>query len=707
MTVQGAILGTCPYMAPELLEGKSADARCDIFAFGAVLYEMITGRRAFQGGSQPLIIASILEHEPPPITAMLQASAGSSVAALDHLVRTCLAKDPDERRQTAHDVLLELRWIAAGGSQADRRRSRISLAALCGGIVLVFGLLVYFAVVHRGPRAEPRLLRVSVLPPEKTTFVASSLPALSPDGRRMVFAASSEGKTQLWVRNLDSLQAAPIPGTESGYHPFWSPDSAAVGFFSTGKLRKVKLSGGPAVALCDAQQGRGGSWSPNGTIVFAPLTGDALYRISADGGVPTRITTLDASLEQVSHRWPWFLPDGHHYLYTGRSSDPARNAIFVADLESPQKARVLEAGSNAAFAPPGFLLFVRERTLMAVNFDAAKLRTAGEPFPVASPVDLITANVQGNFSASQSGTVVYYSGGAGLNSQLTWFDRAGQKLGVTGEPGSFVQPAISPNGEEVVVDKLDSLSGTYDIWLYDLARGAASRMTFDRKQDGYPVWSPDGSHIVFASDRRGVYNLYEKSVGGAAKEELLLESPLPKFPCDWSRDGRYLIYYQIDPKTKYDLWVLQDPLGPAAGRKPFPYLTSEFDEHRAKLSPDGNWLAYASNETSRDEVYVQSFPSPGNKWRVSVNGGSRPVWRRDGKELFYIAPDRKLMVAAVTPKPRFQTGQPAPLFETRLSLTRFFDVTPDGNKFLLVDPMQDAATPMTLLVDWTAAIQHH
>jgi Tol biopolymer transport system component len=339
---------------------------------------------------------------------------------------------------------------------------------------------------------------------------------------------------------------------------------------------------------------------------------------------------------------------------------------------------------------------------MAEAFDAGRLRTSGEPFPIAGQVDSITGNVQGSFSVSETGVVAHYSGGAGLNSQLTWYDRRGTRLEAMGEPGNYIKPAISPDGAALAVDRLDSQSGAYDLWLYDLARGTPSRFTFDPKQDGYPVWSPDGTHIAFAGNRNGHFDLYQKSTVSGGKEEVLVESLLDKFPSDWSRDGRYLIYYQVDPKTKYDIWAL--PL--SGDRKPFPLLTSEFNEHRAGLSPDGRWLAYTSDETSLDEIYVQSFPSLGSKWKVSVHGGSRPVWSRDGKELYYIAADRKLMVATVKAGTRFETGTPLPLFDVRQGATRFFDVTPDGRRFLLIDPLPEAVTPpITLLVNWTAALR--
>ena len=698
------IVGTAQYMAPELLEGKEADARSDIFAFGALLYEMATGRRAFQGNTQAVIIAGILEREPPPISSLDLRMP----LALTHLVQTCLSKDPEERRQSAHDVLLELKWMAQDVSQLGgpalvprrvKRARRLWIAASgLAAVALVLGWLYY----QRRPEELP-MVRTSVLAPEKTTFVASSLPAISSDGRKLAFASSAERRGQLWVRELDSLAANAVAGTEGANDPFWSPDGRAVAFFAAGKLKKVELRGGPAVVLCDALQGRGGTWSPNGTIVFAPNTNGPLYRVPSTGGNPTPVTTLDQSREEVSHRFPWFLPDGHHFLFTGRSTDPAKNAIYVGDTESNQQRRIAPVSSNAAYAPPGFLLFVRERVLMAQFFNARSFQLSGEPFPIAEPVDFITGNVQGSFSVSQNGTLAYYSAGAGLNSRLTWFDRGGKALGNVGPAGSYFAPALSPDGGTLAADILDSQTGTYDLWLYDLARNTGSRFTTDPKHDDHPIWSPDGTRIAFSSDRKGHYDLYQKSVNGAEKEELLLESPLPKFPSDWSKDGRFIVYYQLDPKTKFDLWLLPRS-GDAGSRKPVPLLQTPFNESWAKISPDGRWLAYTSDETGSSEVYVQSFPSLGGKWKVSVDGGSRPVWRRDGKELFYIGTNLKLMAATVKPGSSFQTSSSKPLFDTRLTSSRLFDVSQDG-RFLVINPIEEPTPPMTVVVNWNSKIR--
>lgn len=702
ITTPGTLFGTCHYLAPELLAGKEPDRRCDLFSFGAVLYEMITGRRAFEGNTQAITCANILEHDPPPIEPL--ESGAARFAALDHVVRTCLAKDPEERRQTAHDLVLDLRWLAEIESQGPAERvsatRRPRLAWIFAALVLLGISIAAVVALVRHPDSRARVMRASVLAPEGANFVASSVPALAPNGRRVVFAASSQGKSQLWVRDLDSPSPWPVAGTDGAFDPFWSPDSNDVAFFANGRLKRVRLTGGPATILCEALQGRGGTWSRGGVIVFAPNIAAPLYRVPAQGGKAEPATTLDAAAGEVSHRWPWFLPDGRHFLYTSRNAAPEKTALYAGDLESKQTQRIQNIGSNATYSPPNFLLFVTQRALMAQAFDAGRLRATGEPFQIADQVDLITANLQGSFSASQTGVVAYYSGDASrINSQLAWFDRSGKKLGTVGEPGNYVKPAISPDGRSLAVDRLDPRSGTYGIWQYDLGRDNPTRLTFDARQDGYPVWSPDGGAIAFAGTHAGHSQIYRKSIGSTAREEVLLESNLDKFPSDWSRDGRYLIYYQIDPVTKYDVWAL--PL--TGNSKPFPILQTGFNEHRATLSPDGRWLAYTCDETGQDEVYVQSFPTPGKKWKVSVGGGGRPVWSRDGKELFYMAADRQLMATTVKAGAAFETAAPKPLFATHVSVTRFFDVSPDGRRFLLVDPLPDPITPpMNLLINWNA-----
>jgi Tol biopolymer transport system component len=506
-------------------------------------------------------------------------------------------------------------------------------------------------------------------------------------------------KTQLWVRDLDSVAAHPLAGTEGAVNPFWSPDSRFVAFFAGGKLKKIDVSGGPAQTLCDAVAGRGGSWNRTGVIVFTPGITDSLYRVPAAGGSATVLIALDKSVGEDSIRFPWFLPDGHHFLYTARNADRDKSAIYVGDLESTERHRILIANSKAAYAPPGLILFLRERTLMAQPFDASKLQTTGDPVPVAENVDFRNG-YEGFFSVSQNGVLAYLLSSV-PNRQLGWFDRGGKPLGTVGTPGDIFTPSISPDGTLVAEDHSDAQAANIDIWLHNLARATTSRFTFGGR-NYFPVWSPDGTRIVFASDRDGVGRLYLKPTDGAGKEELLLKSLSPNLPTDWSRDGRFVIFHQNDAKTKTDIWVL--PLsgdGLVVPGKPFPFLQTEFNETYPKLSPDGKWLAYTSDETGRDEVYVQMFPSPGGKSQVSTSGGSRPVWRRDGRELFYAAGDGKLMAVDVKTGPKLEAGAPKPLFDTRLGVSGRFDISPDGRRFLLANTVGEAdGTPITVIVNW-------
>ncbi|MGO9259373.1 MAG: protein kinase domain-containing protein [Bryobacteraceae bacterium] len=699
MTQTGTILGTAAYMSPEQARGKPVDKRADIWAVGVVLYEMLTGKMLFGGGETVSdSLAAVLTREPD-----FNALPKDTPPRVRLLLERCLRKDPKQRLRDIGDARLTLDEAEPGVPApapvvpATRPRLPWILAA-----VFALSTLALAALWLRRPVEEARTIKFSVLPPEKAGFVADSLPAVSPDGRHLAFAAGSEGKTQIWIRDLNALAARPLPGTDGGFDPFWSPDSRFVAFFTPGKLKKVDIVGGPALTVCGASNGRGGSWNQNGVIVFTPSFGNSLSSVPATGGTATPLTTLEESLSETSHRFPWFLPDGRHFLFTARSGDEKKTAIYVGDLESKERRRLFAAASNAVYTPPGFLLFMRERTVMAQAFDATALRTTGDPFPVAEQVDYAQASIQGQFAVSQTGVLAYYSGGAALDSQLTWFDRDGKPLGTVGPPGTMQAPAISPDGGTVAVDRLDAQAGTYDLWLHDLAHSTDSRFTFDPSHDWCPVWSPDGSRILFASNRTGRWGLYQKPATGAGKEELLYETAGLTFTTDWSRDGRFAIFHSLAAKTGDDLWVL--PL--LGDRKAFPFLQTEFAEMYGKLSPDGRWLAYASDETGVYEVYVQTFPGKEGKWQVSAKGGTRPVWSRDGKELFYIAEGHKLMAVEVRSGVQFEHGVPKALFEARTPTGASFDVTRDGKRFLLINSLaQEANAPMTVVINWHAGVK--
>ncbi|MBZ5607139.1 MAG: protein kinase [Acidobacteriia bacterium] len=690
-TQAGVILGTAAYMSPEQARGKPVDQRADIWAFGCVLFEMLTGRQAFSGETVSDILAGVLVKEP---------NLDATPAKVRPLLEKCLAKDPKQRLRAIGDWPLLLDEPVAATAPAQSRTGWLwpTVAAL---LLLVTLALAY--VAYRHVTEEARVLRFPVLPPEKASFTGP--PAISPDGRRIAFIARLDGKDSLWVRDLDSLAARAFPDTDGASYPFWSPDSRAIGFFASGKLKRIDATGGPGFTLADAPSPRGGSWSRNGVILFAPTILSGLRRVTAAGGSVTPVTELDHALSENAHRTPWFLPDGRHFLFTARSNDPEKNAIYVGDLDSKSRTRVLSESSNAVFVQAGYLIFMRAGTLMAQPFDPGKAQTTGDAVPVAEQVAYDSLNLVGRFAVSQNNILVYASGGASFgDAQLTWFDRSGKVTGTVGIPGISQWAAISPDGNTVVADRLDPQTGFFDLWLHDLTRGTASRFTFNSKTNQFPVWSPDGSHIAFHSTREGVGHVYRKAVGRAAQDEALDKNASGKRPDDWSRDGRYIIEETppSTPKTGDDIWVL--PL--FGDLKPFPYLQTEFNEHFAKLSPNGRWLAYASDETKRNEIYVQTFPAPGGKWQVSTNGGARPVWSRDGKELFYIGADQKMMVVEVTGGAKFEASVPSPLFDTRLtSGNTWFDVSKDGRFLIPASVEQSTSVPMTVVVNWTAGLK--
>jgi len=722
-TMHGVILGTAAYMSPEQARGKAVDKRTDIWAFGCVMYELLCGRPAFEGEDITEILAAVVKTEPD-----WSRLPESTPPAIRVLLRRCLQKDKTLRLQAAGDARIEIHEAltspAAAEPGAAQRKNRERLAWSVTAIAIVATLALSF-VHFRGPTEETRILKMSVLPPEKAVFNARSLPAVSPDGHRLAFVLTLDGKDTLWVRDLDSLAARPLPGTEGAHEPFWSPDSRFIAFFAGGKLKKIDVAGGPALTLCDAALGYGGSWSKGDVIVFAPTSTGGLFRVPVAGGTATPVTALDSATAETSHRFPWFLPDGRHFLYTALNTDREKTAVYVGDLDSKTRRLVVVALSNAVYAQPGYLLFLREGTLMAQPFNAGKVQASGDPFPIAEQVDSNFSGgvaAQGQFSSSQNGVLAYTSGGGGgRNVQLTWFDRSGKTTGTLGAPGVLQWPAISPDGNTVAADRDDQQTGFFDLWLHDLARGTASRFTFNSKTNAYPVWSPDGSHIAFSSTRDGGggSNVYQKATSGVAQDEALDKANpgLGKRPEDWSRDGRYIIELVVGPK--YAIWVL--PL--FGDRKPFPYLQTDFNENWARLSPNGQWLAYVSDETKRDEVYVQTFPTRGGKWQVSTNGGSRPVWSRDGKELFFIGgvtntptllgADQKLMAVevksdAVKGGAKFEAGLPKPLFDTHLPanvLNVLFDVSKDGRFLMPIQLEQTASVPMTVVANWTAGLR--
>jgi len=716
LTEEGMLVGTFQYMAPEQLEGQEADARSDLFAFGAVLYEMATGKKAFEGKTQASLIAAVLDREPVPI-AQLQPLAPP---ALDRIIGTCLAKDPDDRFQSAHDVMLQLEWIRDAGSQAGvpvpvatRRKSRERLAwgvaTVCVAVAIVAGTLLF-----RDTAPEPQVLRAEIAPAANSVFSLSpgspGPVVVSPNGRNLAWAAVGiDGNTTLWVRSLDETASREIEGSEGVAYPFWSPDSRSIGYFAEGKIKKVIASGGPSITIGEVSNPKGGTWSEDGTILFAPAHNRPIYRISDEGGEPIQVTELNESREENSHRHPRFLPDGRHFTYFTRvgamGTAVEGSGIWVASLDGGEPQRLTHASSQAEFAS-GHLLFARGDALLAQPFDPDRLELTGDPQTLVEGVVAMSGAAIAAYSASQQGLLAYQIGGGDLLTELAWFNREGARLKTLGDPAFHNGPQISPDQTRAAVTIADRETGAGDIWIYDLDRGVRTRFTFDASEDVTAIWSPDGQRLFWASSRVADFDIFVKAVDGVDSDQEVLVSDVVQIPQSVSPDGRYLVYWRGSGAgvAGSDIRLLSL----AEGGEPIDLVVSEFDEGGARISPNGRWFAYSSDESGRSEIYVSSFPEPGRKWQVSAEGGYEPRWKADGRELYFLTPTAKVMVAQVdTTGSSFKVGEVEALFDApRMPLSGAdYDVTSDGQRFLMNTVGDSAFEPITLVVNWTAELE--
>jgi Tol biopolymer transport system component len=688
-TQAGVILGTAAYMAPEQARGKAVDKRADIWAFGVLLHELLTGKRPFQGEDVTEILASVVKE---------QADLGRVPAQVRPLIARCLEKDPKKRLRDIGDVwqLLEIAPAASVPHQRARPLPWLIAAVLAIGV----GVALWAPWRTAPPEAQP--LRFQIYPPEKTTFAnnGDNPPAISPDGSKLAFTTlGQDGRVRIWIRDLDALDARVLAGTEEAIYLFWSPDSRFIGFSSGGELKKIAAAGGPAQTLCVCPAANA-AWSKEGVIVSTNSQG--MMKVSAEGGTVTQLTSVDPSRGEFLHYLPSFLPDGHHFLYLRVSSMPEKGGLFVGSIDAKPEQQTLQRlrGGNATYAGSGRLLIFRAPglPLMTQAFDADQLKPTGDPTQtIERALSFPTVSTNG----------VLASGGNGaFGRQLTWFDRQGKPEGTVGAPGGPSDARISPSDGTVAFTR----SVPPDIFLYEASRGAY-QFTFKLDSQN-PVWSPDGSRLAFFSFLGGGNSIYQKAANGVGKEELLNKGETPLRPSDWSRDGHYLFLSAIDPKTKSDIWVM--PL--SGDKKPFPYLNQDYNENSPRLSPNGQWLAYQSDKSGRYEVYVDTFtgapsasPAARGNWQVSTNGGTRPVWSRDGKELFFISADRKMMVTEVNNSAanRFDASAAKALFEAHISgdPSNQFDVSKDGRFLMMVPVQQDVSTPITVVINWTAALK--
>ena len=747
LTKEGSTVGTAGYMSPEQVQGQDADHRADIFSLGVVLFEIFTHQLPFKGVHETAIAYEIVNVDSPPMSSINP----EITPELDAIVLECLEKDPKERTQSAAQVAIDLKRYRSHSSR--QRQSRIAAAPLIqqqlqgpamrgqavdehpaesnGRLrssllpwivsgVCVLGMLAVGLVTLFSPTSEKKVIRALLPAPEKVNFFLygnEGGPAtISSDGQQLAFVATdSLGRRFLYVWALSENSPRRLAGTEGALHPFWSPDNHYLGFFDQTKLKKIDASGGAPFTICDARNARGGTWNADGIIIFSPGPVDPLFSVPVSGGFPAQITKLDFAQRVNSHRWPSFLPDGKHFLYFARTtasgSQSEGDAICVASLDGKENKILVRASSNAQYAA-GYLLYTRGASLVAQRFDQAALELKGDPTTVAEGIAFDQSTLHSLFTASQNGILIYQTGSVELGSRLLLYDRNGKRLGSIGDRAEFLQPRISIDGKRAAVDIYNFQSHNIDLWTFDIGRDSKTRFTFAPSYEQYPIWSHDDKLIYFNANPKGVFDLYRKVSGGEGSDELILQSSEDKIPLDVSHDGKYLLYQSNGGlKTQADLWTLPlDGDQPFKDRKPVPYLQTEFNETDGRFSPDGRWIAYTSNESGQNEIWLRSFPPSSGRWQVSIAGGSAPRWRGDGKELFYMSSGNAIMAAEIAFKATtVEVSNVRPLFETPLIVQLLFpgyDVFADGNRFLVnVQSETQNQVPLSLVVNWDAELK--
>ena len=689
-TKEGQVAGTLQYMSPEQLHGKPADARSDLFSFGCVLYEMLSGKRAFEGPSAASVVAAILEREPSPLN--LQ-------PPLERVVKACLAKNPDDRFQNALDLKRALTWALEQPIATKTKRQWWIGATVV--MLAVGGTGAWIATHLRQPAADDRVIRFQIAPPEGGGILGGGNLggglAISPDGHTAVFVGATNGRAGLWVRPLEAANARLVPGTEDADHPFWSPDSTSIAFAAGSFLKRVDLSRQTTSTICDLTGAFwGGSWSNDGVILFG-IRSFGIFQAPASGGTPSQLTTVDKAHGEINHRDPQSLPRGR-FLYTVVSADSQNGGIYAASLAKPSGRVQLVANASTGWYTAGvngkdYLLWIRDRTLMAQQFETDGLQLIGKPHSLASPATI----------ASASNRVLFYASSVALL-QLKWLDRQGKETGLLGERAAWVFNRISPDGRRVATVRAADLA---NIWLLETGRGVASRLTYGPATHLRPIWSPDGRTLLCSLGPS--FNLFRISLERGGDADRVIEAPTRQVPDDWSRDGQFLLYTEVAPDTGSDLWIL--PVTPegrlSPGGKPRPFIRERFDQTEGRFSPDDRWVAYQSDESGRSEIYVRSFPDPREKLRISTGGGVFPKWGAGGRELFYQSPDGKLMVVALKPSgTTLDVSLPRELFTLPIGLPppNIYDAAPDGQHFLVGD-IAASPEPLNVIVNWQSLLK--